>query len=60
MRQFQFEGVPDRARSDAVINWMFDVDEDDEYDFETPLLEELEIDIGYITRFIHFILFLLS
>jgi len=54
--RFPLEGSgpsSDRARSDAVINWMFDVDEVDESDYETPLLEELDIDIAYITRYIY-------
>jgi len=54
--RFPLEGSgpsSDRARSDAVINWMFDVDEVDESDYETPLLEELDIDIAYITRYMY-------
>jgi hypothetical protein len=31
-------------------SWIFDVDEEDEIDMDTPLLQELDIDISQIYR----------
>ena len=38
-------------------SWIFDVDEDDEIDPDTPLLVELDIDIAHIYRNIKWMIF---
>lgn len=34
----------------VLPGWMFDVDEEDEINMDTPILQELEIDLSYIYR----------
>lgn len=42
-----------RRNSTAIElpGWIFDVDEEDEIDLNTPLLQELDIDLHHIFRY---------
>ena len=37
-------------QSDDLPDWIFDIDDEDDVDINSPLLQELEIDINQIYR----------
>jgi hypothetical protein len=41
---------PSNSTGIELPSWIFDVDEEDEIEMDTPLIQELDIDINYILR----------